>query len=342
VVVVLYTAIGGFISVVKTDVVQGAIMVLAAILLFRGTANAAGGLGAWSQIRAAPETAHLFQWGGGVAIPVLLGTLFAGLIKLAVEPRQLSRFYALEGKAAARRGMWVASLTFAFCYLLLIPVGIYARGVLPGGIEDTDRVVPMLLTEAGAFGPGIAAFLMVAMVAAAMSSLDSVLLVTASTAERDLASLARAKLRGGDVENAGTAERSEINWTRLWVLIFAAITAVIALNPPGGIVTLTAFSGSLFGACFFPAIILGLHWRRGSGAAVLASFVVGVVVLVGWPYVPGSQVVHRGAVHRSGGRRRGLVGRAGEGTPGGVPGEALQDASRAGPPAGDTGGAYPE
>jgi SSS family transporter len=294
VVVVLYTAIGGFISVVKTDVVQGGIMVIAAILLFTGTVGAAGGLGAVSEIRATPEGAPLFEWGGGVAVPVLLGTLFAGLVKLAVEPRQLSRFYALEGRAAARKGMWVASLTFAACYLLLIPVGIYARGVIPGGVEDTDRVVPLLLTETGAFGAGVAAFLMVAMVAAAMSSLDSVLLVTASTAERDLASLARARLGwGSDSREEATADRSEINWTRLWVLVFAAITAVIALEPPGGIVSLTAFSGSLFGACFFPAIVLGLHWDRGSGASVLASFAVGVGVLLTWQYIPGSEVVHR-------------------------------------------------
>ena len=43
VVVMLYTAVGGFISVVKTDAVQGVVMVFAAILLFWGTVNSAGG-----------------------------------------------------------------------------------------------------------------------------------------------------------------------------------------------------------------------------------------------------------------------------------------------------------
>ena len=44
IVVVLYTAVGGFISVVKTDAVQGIVMSIAAILLFWGTLNSAGGL----------------------------------------------------------------------------------------------------------------------------------------------------------------------------------------------------------------------------------------------------------------------------------------------------------
>jgi len=55
---------------------------------------------------------------------------------------------------------------------------------------------------------------------------------------------------------------------------------------------LTAFSGSLYAACFFPAIIFGLHWTKGSGTSVMTSFVVGIVVLLTWDLVPGSQIVH--------------------------------------------------
>ncbi len=279
-IVMTYTMIGGFISVVKTDSVQGVVMVLAAIVLFSGTVSAAGGLTSISEVRMQPDGEKLFTWGGGVAIPVLMGTMFAGLVKFAVEPRQLSRFFALQGDKATRTGMIVSSVTFAAVFSLLIPVGIYARRVLPGGLEDTDLVVPTLLTEV--FGPGTGAFLLVAMVAAAMSSLDSVLLVMASTTERDIVSVLK----------PGRTEAAEMFWTKGWVALFALITAVISLNPPDGIVELTAFSGSLYGACFFPAIVFGLHWRRGSGAGVIASFVIGIGVLLGWEYLPGSEILH--------------------------------------------------
>ena len=279
-IVMTYTMIGGFISVVKTDSVQGVVMVLAAIVLFSGTVNAAGGLASISEVRTQPGGEELFTWGGGVAIPVLMGTMFAGLVKFAVEPRQLSRFFALQGDKATRTGMIVSSVTFAAVFSLLIPVGIYARRVLPGGLEDTDLVVPTLLTEV--FGPGTGAFLLVAMVAAAMSSLDSVLLVMASTTERDIVSVLK----------PGRTEAAEMFWTKGWVALFALITAIISLNPPDGIVELTAFSGSLYGACFFPAIVFGLHWRRGSGAGVITSFVIGFGVLLGWEYLPGSDVLH--------------------------------------------------
>ena len=279
-IVMLYTMVGGFISVVKTDSVQGVVMVIAAVLLFTGTVSAAGGLGAIAEVRSQPGGEALFTWGGGVAVPVLLGTMFAGLVKFAVEPRQLSRFFALEGENATRTGMIVSSVTFAAVFSLLIPVGLYARRIFPTGIEDTDTVVPMLLSDV--FGPGTGAFLLVAMVAAAMSSLDSVLLVMASTTERDVVSILR----------PGRTEKDEMSWTRGWVALFALITALISLDPPAGIVELTAFSGSLYGACFFPAIVFGLHWGRGSGAAVIASFAVGIGTLLGWDMVPGSEILH--------------------------------------------------
>jgi len=279
-VVMTYTMIGGFISVVKTDAVQGVVMMIAAVVLFGGTVDAAGGLGAILEVRNQPGGEALFTWGGGVAIPVLIGTMVAGLVKFAVEPRQLSRFFALEGEKAIRTGMWVSSLTFAAVFSLLIPIGMYARKIFPTGIDDTDLVVPRLLSEV--FGQGTSAFLLVAMVAAAMSSLDSVLLVMASTTERDIAAIVR----------PGRSEAQEMFWTKGWVALFAFITMLISLNPPGGIVELTAFSGALYGACFFPALVLGLHWKRGNGTAVIASFVIGIVVLLTWDFIPGSAIVH--------------------------------------------------
>ncbi len=281
-VVMLYTVIGGFISVVKTDAVQGVVMIFAAILLGSGTYRAAGGWGALAEIANQPGGPALFEFGGTIPMPVLLGVIFAGAVKFLVEPRQLSRFYALESPEAARKGAWVSTLTFAFVYTLLVPIGLFARNIFPDGLADTDLVVPELLALGGVFSPGVAAFLLVAMVAAAMSSLDSVLLVTASTFERDIMTAFR----------GSRSEAAELRWTRIYVVIFAAITAVIALNPPGGIVALTVFSGSLYGACFFPVILLGLYWRKGNGTAVVVSMLVGAGVLVTWMQTSMAEVLH--------------------------------------------------
>jgi SSS family transporter len=281
--VMAYTATGGFISVVKTDAVQGIMMVLAAILLFGATVRAAGGFGALDQVRASVDTRHLFTWDAAMPFPVLIGIIVAGTMKTLVEPRQLSRFYGLADRRALRRGMWASTLAFLIAYALLVPIGLYAHRILGGAVAESDLVVPTLLGQAGIVPPLVGAFLVIAMLAAAMSSLDSVLLVMASTWERDVVSLLRPE----------ESEAAAVRATRLYVALFALVTAVIALRPPGSIVTLTAFSGSLYAACFFPAVVLGLFWRRGTGLAVSASFVVGVLTLLLWNELPIGELVHR-------------------------------------------------
>lgn len=283
IIVMVYTSVGGFHSVVKTDVIQGMIMILAAVMLFSGIARAAGGIDSFFAVGDKPQTARLLTWNAAMPLPLVLGILFAGMAKLVVEPRQLSRFYGLKDRLAARKGMWVSTLTFLLVYAMLVPIGIYAHQILPEGITDTDLVVPALLGKAEVFHYSVSAFLFLAMVAAAMSSLDSVLLVMASTCVRDL------------IEPwwGMSSEKRALRSTRFYVALFAVITALIAFNPPGGIVAMTAFSGSLYAACFMPAIVLGLYWRRGNGKAVVASYAAGLACLFFWKHVPLSSVIHQ-------------------------------------------------
>jgi Na+/pantothenate symporter len=254
----------------------------AAILLFAGTVQSAGGITAFWEIQNLPEKSHLFSWDAAMPFPVLIGIIVAGTMKFIVEPRQLSRFYALADQRAIRTGTWVSTGMFLIVYALLVPIGIYAHKIVPGNITDTDLVVPTLMSGGDVFNPAIGAFLFVAMVAAAMSSLDSVLLVMASTCHRDLVSVWRLHI----------SDLSAVRATRIYVAIFAFITALIALNPPGGIVALTAFSGSLYAACFFPVIVFGLYWHRGNGKAAIASFVTGIATLLLWKYLPFAASVH--------------------------------------------------
>ena len=105
----------------------------------------------------------------------------------------------------------------------------------------------------------------------------------ASTAERDILAV----LRGA------RSEAEELRRTRLWVALFAFITALIAMRPPGGIVGLTVLSGSIYAACFAPAVLLGLFWRGGNGRAVVASFAAGLLVLLGWPLLSIAALIHQ-------------------------------------------------
>ena len=279
----IYTAAGGFISVVKTDVVQGVIMMIAAALLFTGAVQAAGGLARIDDLRTMDRSAGLFAWDAAMPFAVLLGILIATTMKLIVEPRQLSRFYALRDPGEVKKGIRVSTLAFLVVFALLIPIGLYAHLILPEGVTDTDLIVPALVANPAVFSPATGAFLVVAMIAAAMSSLDSVLLVMATTFQRDVAGLLR----------RASSDRSALRATRGYVALFALITAVIALNPPGGIVALTSFSGSLYAACFLAPLLLGLFWKMGDGVAASGAMATGFAVLLVWPYLPAAAGLHR-------------------------------------------------
>ena len=277
-IVMLYTTVGGFVSVVRTDVVQGTLMVLGSVIIFYCVTNAAGGPGAIVQLAEHAESRWLFTWDAGIPFVVLVGIALSGSLKLLVDPRQVSRFYALRDEKSVRVGISVSVVGITIIMCCLFPVGLYAHLLLTD-VQDTDLIMPTFLSMAGVFPVWVADILVVAIVAAAMSSMDSVLLVAASVLYKDIIEPARAAAR-------------PMAWTRFGVVGFAVIAALIALNPPGGIVEITIFSGSLYAACFFPAIVFGLHWQRGSAAAVVASMIAGIVVLLGWLLLGGRAITH--------------------------------------------------
>jgi len=102
-----------------------------------------------------------------------------------------------------------------------------------------------------------------------MSSLDSVLLVAASSVDRDLIA-------------PGRDEQQAMRLTRRWVVVLSAVATGIAFAPGQGIVEMSSFSGSMYAACFLPTLIIGLFWKRGSRAGALAALVLGFGVTLFW------------------------------------------------------------
>ena len=150
VLIVAYTSVGGFLSVVRTDVVQGVLMLIGSVMLFVFVTQAAGGVTAIKDVATTAETAPLFELNAGIPFIVLLGIAFAGSLKLLVDPRQVTRFYGLRDEASVRIGIWVAVggiLVIQFC---LFPIGLYAHLLLEG-VTDTDLVVPTLVGSKDVF-----------------------------------------------------------------------------------------------------------------------------------------------------------------------------------------------
>jgi len=275
-IVVLYTSVGGFLSVARTDVLQGAMMLLGALLIGGFVLHRAAQLTDLSALAADVRLAPQLQWNAGLPLAVLVGIFLSGSLKLLVDPRQVSRFFALRDQQALRQGMLVALLAVLIIQFGLFPVGVVAP-LFFDSVSDTDMIVPMLLQREDVFPFWASDVLLVAIVSAAMSSMDSVLLVAASVLSRDL---------------LGASEAGGIRKTRVAVVGLAVLSAGLALRPPGDIVTITIFSGSLYAACFLPSLLGALHWRQGTASAVLLSMLAGVMTLLGWIAFDASSVLH--------------------------------------------------
>ena len=280
VVVLFYTSLGGFFSVVRTDVWQGGLMIAGSILLFYFISKASGGVGSIFDLRDRPDKEWIFSWEGGIPFGVLIGIAFAGSMKLLIDPRQISRFYGLRDDRSVQQGIFWAVAGLCVIQFCLFPLGIYAHHLIPS-IEDTDMIVPTLVQNVDIFPILVADFLLVAILSAAMSSMDSVLLVSGASLTRDVV--------GGIFK---LSERQSVLLTRLAIILSAILAALFALKPFGGIVEITTFSGSLYAACFAPPILLGLHWRRGNVASVLGSFISGLLTLLVWRWSGLNETLH--------------------------------------------------
>lgn len=105
--------------------------------------------------------------------------------------------------------------------------------------------------------------------AAALSTADGLLLTIASAFSHDLYfKVFRPR--------ATTQWRLVVSKTLL--LVVAVLAALVASQKPATILYMVAWAFSLAGAAFFPALVLGIFWKRANRAGAVAGMVLGLLV----------------------------------------------------------------
>jgi Na+/proline symporter len=98
IVVMLYTSIGGFVSVVRTDALQGVLMMIGAVLIFYFVTRAAGGVGAISQLSAMPDKQFIFELNGGIPFCGLARNQPLGFVKAYRRSAPNLTVFCAEGR----------------------------------------------------------------------------------------------------------------------------------------------------------------------------------------------------------------------------------------------------
>lgn len=280
--VLVYTLFGGFLAVSWADMLQGALMFFALLIVALVGWWLLGGFdGIQNTLNAVnPDSLNPFRnaetgdAAGWIAIVSLLGW---GLGYFG-QPHILARFMAIHDANAiptARRIAMTWQTTVLFSALL---VGLVGIGLVDQPLTGPDREKVFIFLSTQLLHPVLAGICLSGILAAIMSTAAAQLLVASSAFSEDF-------YKGIFHTSAGGRE---LLWVgRLAVLGIAIVAFIIALDPNSMVLGLVGWAWAGFGATFGPAILLSLYWQDMTRNGALAGMIVGGLTVIIWPQLEG-------------------------------------------------------
>ena len=147
--------------------------------------------------------------------------------------------------------------------------GADARSILAAkGLSGPDRDIIVLATpEMAELSNWIIAFVAAGGLAAALSTASGLLLVISSSVAHDLYY---------KVLNPHASERKRLLVGRGTIGVAVVIAGLFGIYPPAFVGQVVAFAFGLAAASFFPAIVLGIFWKRVSMIPAVAGMLCGI------------------------------------------------------------------
>jgi len=262
---VLYTALGGQRSIVKTDALQLLILLFGLIVVAGRAFQLAG-----PEILAGTSfpTSEARGWTEVVSLVLVVGSAYL------VGPDIYSRLFSAKDPKTARRSALAAALVLLPLAFVITGLGISARILFPG--IGPEEALPVLMAETlSPLGEGIVA---AALLSALMSSADTTLLTATSIFALDLYKARRPE----------ASERKIMRVSRGATVLIGGLALLSALRHPEIIATLLSAYTVFAGGLIVP--LLAGFWRErlrltseGALAALLGGG--GTALLFGgqWP-----------------------------------------------------------
>jgi SSS family solute:Na+ symporter/sodium/proline symporter len=289
----VYLVAGGYIATAYTNLIQGVIMIVGVVCLViavlahgdvGGISGLINNLGSFESLPGDPNPttgAQLTSVFGGSAFKFLCFNIMLTSFGTWGLPQMIGKFYAIKDTAAIKRGTLISTI---FC--LIIGCGAYLIGstsrlILGGKLPEggIDSVIPTLLMEVlggGTLGIILLAIIMILLLSASMSTLEAVVLTSASAVAVDLIPT---------VSKKEIPSNKQMLLTRILCLTFIACSFIFATQNIPIIVNLMSFSWGIVSGCFIGPYIWGLFSKKitkfGAYAGVISGFLtVGVTTLV--------------------------------------------------------------
>ncbi len=221
----VYIFVGGFNSVVRTDLFQFGLMFAGFIVLLITLYLTYGGV---EFLQSNLPESH-FTWHGGNSGSYIAVWYVIALATL-IEPTFYQRCYAAKTGKIAKNGIFISIAFWAFFDFLTTSCGMYARAVLPN-LENAVGSYPAIAMEV--LPVGLLGLFALAMLATVMSTVDSYSFVAASTFSRDIV------MKIFKIDESKTTHYTRIG------LILTSLLAIVPLFIFDSVIEIWKFFGSV-------------------------------------------------------------------------------------------------
>jgi len=137
-------------------------------------------------------------------------------------------------------------------------------------VVDNDIMV-LANPEIARLPDWIVALVAAGALAAALSTAAGLLLVISSSVSHDLIK---------KIINPEISENGELIAARISAVVAVCVAGYFGINPPGFVAATVALAFGLAAASFFPAIILGIFYKRMNKEGAIAGMVVGITLMM--------------------------------------------------------------
>lgn len=260
----IYIHYGGAKAVVWTDLIQGTLFAL----IIAGSAGLflywAGGITNTIALlqHKIPEKLSF----NNTNTPIFIDNILSWPFAFFLWPQLFQRMFMAKSEKEVKSSSHVTLLVFAALMLCIMTMGATATAVLHGELSDPDQLVAAMYQQ---FFPLGGLLLVIAVIAASMSTVDSILLTLGSIVTRDLRTKQQCE------KEILFAKRSTV------LFLLAAIGFCLSETGRGAITPLVTLGASLATLMLWPLLGLKFDWigRKTAIFAMLAGL--GVIVCQG-------------------------------------------------------------
>ncbi|MGC6424853.1 MAG: sodium:solute symporter family protein [Lentimonas sp.] len=292
IITMLYVLVGGMRSVAWTDSVQGFLLLSAMLVSGVAIFFALDGMGNYFKAVSQLDGKFLTMPAPGErfnATAALTFCVFASLASV-IQPSQWMRFYSARSKDTLRKTSIIFTTVLPLCFLVgVFLVGLGGQVLFPTGSEEAaanlarpDQVVIAVISETlpnmlGSFGIFIVTLILVAVMAASMSTADSALHALSGIVTRDV----YRPLRPNSTENERT-------WVGRAVIVIATVASAfiahsLADSPFLSTIAQFFFLAMAFSAQMLPITIDMLFLKKGTLTGAVAGLAAGIFTVFLFP-----------------------------------------------------------